>query len=123
MVKTTETVGNFKLWQQAMGFTYMEGGILQDASLLQHVKPATHYCHDWMHGMASNGVANIVTYLFLYEVSKVDTDIWDRVDGYCNDWTWPARTFSVLSITIFLPRTASRIIRKQVLSSAAHLSC
>ena len=83
-VKLTETVGDYKRWEQTIGFSLTDGNIIMDPVLKHHVKPATHYCHDWMHGLVSNGVADVVVFQFIFAVSEHDKDVWDRLGGYCN---------------------------------------
>ena len=42
---------DFAMWETAIGFSYHEHGLLQDASLVPYVSPSKVYCHDWMRGM------------------------------------------------------------------------
>ena len=52
------SAGDWKLWQQATGMTFTAHGLLEDKSLRHMVKPLKQWCHDYMHGMCSNGVMN-----------------------------------------------------------------
>ena len=82
--------GEFKLRQQAIGFSYLQHGLLSNARLEHAVKPATQYCHDWMHALFCSGVFNIIVVQFMREISAVsDADPWSVVQSYVEKWVWP----------------------------------
>ncbi len=90
--KLTDNNATFKLRQQAVGFTYCEHGLLFDSALDDIVKPASQYCHDWMHGLLSNGVFSIVVFwcLMRIEASWAGAGtVWSTLDNYLKTWHWP----------------------------------
>ena len=87
--KVTETVGDFKRRQQACGFTWQRDGLLNDNSLEDLVHPADQFCHDWMHGLCSSGVCNIIIFLLLMHVQTLRPTIWSALRDYLLTWTWP----------------------------------
>ena len=60
--KVTDSAGDFKLREQAIGFTYSERGLLTDPKLKakEVVLPASQFCHDWMHGIFGGGIFNVI---------------------------------------------------------------
>ena len=68
--KVTDLIGNFKLRQQAVGWTYREHCLLQDPELVDTVHPVSQYAHDPMHCIAANGVANVVIFATLNAISQ-----------------------------------------------------
>ncbi len=60
--KVTDSAGDFKLREQAIGFTYSERGLLTDAELkaIEVVHPASQFCYDWMHGIFGGGIFNVI---------------------------------------------------------------
>ena len=60
----------FALRQQAYGFTYTPGCLLLDATLENHVKPATQAAFDWMHCFMVSGVFSTILFLVLEDVSN-----------------------------------------------------
>ena len=52
----------FKLRQQAWGFTYQEHGVLEGNDLAEYVKPADQFVHDWQHGIFNNGMFNVLAF-------------------------------------------------------------
>ena len=69
--KLTDGSTAFKLRQQAIGFTYQEHGVLQEAKLTDIVLPVSQYCHDWMHCLFAGGVFNIVVLQCFTEVHNI----------------------------------------------------
>ena len=63
--KLTESSTNFKLREQAIGFTLEDHNVLTDPSWDDITKPADQFCHDWMHGLFASGVFNIICFLVL----------------------------------------------------------
>ena len=81
--KATASKAEFKLRQQAIGFTFQERGLLTDDELsgMDVVKPASQFCHDWMHGCFNQGIFNLILFLALAAVAraKPKSDIWNKV--------------------------------------------
>ena len=87
--KLTETVGDFKLRQQAHGFTLQEHCLLCDESLEDIVYPVDQYCHDWMHGLLASGVFNVICFLVLAHLASLRTNNWSVLRDYVMKWHWP----------------------------------
>ena len=90
--KLTESKTNFKLREQAIGFTLEDHNVLTDPALDDIIEPADQFCHDWMHGLLSAGVFNIICFLVLLHLSakaKKGTDFWGVLDDYVVKWNWP----------------------------------
>ena len=87
--KLTDSSADFKLRSQAIGFSFQPDGLLFDTALLDVVYPSDQYCHDWMHGMCANGVANLVISQALFALERV-TRIWTMVQKCVDLWHWPA---------------------------------
>jgi hypothetical protein len=86
----TMGVGQYNLLQQAVGFNNEPFGILRDESLRRIVKPASQYCHDWMHAVMVGGVMNVVMFLLLASLAAAGmNDIYNTLHGYCDRWHWP----------------------------------
>ena len=83
-------VGQFKLYQQAVGFNNERYGILRDVPRRPVVKPASQYCHDWMHAIMVSGVMNVVIYLLLAAIMASGmNDVYGALYSYCGNWSWP----------------------------------
>ena len=68
---------------EACGFNDEPFGILMTPQLRPYIKPASQFCHDWMHGIvASGGVFQIVTGLVLQECRAKVPDIFNMLNGY-----------------------------------------
>ena len=87
--KVTDGAGDFKLRQQACGFSWHEHGLLNDDTLEDVVLPADQFCHDWMHGLFSTGVFNLIVFLLLMHVQTLRSNIWSALRDYILTWTWP----------------------------------
>ena len=72
------------MWETAIGFSYHEHGLLQDASLVPYVSPSKVYCHDWMHGMmAGGGCAMLEIDLRLQIALRMIQNTIDAESGNC----------------------------------------
>ena len=87
--KSTDSNQDFKLRQQAFGFTFQEHGLLNDAELKDIVHPASKYCHDWMHCLFASGVFNIVVFLCFSTIRLVRTNVWEVLHDFVAAYTWP----------------------------------
>ena len=91
--KRHDSPGDFKLREQALGFTFKEHSLLLDPALEPHVRPVSQYVHDFMHGMMSNGVCSVVLFLFLKVAQESRprgrANIWAQVNEHMGQWTWP----------------------------------
>ena len=63
--EATMSIGDYGLWQQAVGFNNEPDGILRNDRLRNHVRPASQYCHDWMHALMVAGVMNKIIFALL----------------------------------------------------------
>lgn len=87
--KATMSKGDFAMWETAVGISYNQHGLLMNEKLLalSLLQPVTQYCHDWMHGMCSQGVMQVTIFLLL------DTlEAWDLVQSFLALWVLPAAT-------------------------------
>ena len=87
----TVSQGEFKLRQQAAGFTLTPLGVLLQLALRGILKPVSHFCHDWMHTIASSGCGQTVVFLFIMTISRPGFNVYESLNGYMQQWTWPAR--------------------------------
>ena len=87
--KLTDNPPNFKLRQQAIGFTYTEHGLLFDVALDEIVKPTSQYCHDWMHGIFQGGVFNVLAFCLMRSAQAQAPNLWKALDDYLQPWHWP----------------------------------
>jgi hypothetical protein len=89
--RTCSSKAEFALRQQAIGFTHLEHGLLQDPALEEIVRPVSQYCHDWMHGIFSGGLFNVAVFLFLEQLRKARPAFkpWERLSDYIKLWRWP----------------------------------
>ena len=84
----------FKKWSQAAGIDWSEQALLASPILREHnlLQPISQYMHDFMHGLASNGVLNWVTFLMiqaLYDSGVLD--IWMQLHGFVQLWVRPSK--------------------------------
>ena len=91
--KATCSNADFKVREQALGFTYHKHAMLFDSTLTRLMRPVTQYVHDWMHGIFAGGVFNITMYLLREDLSTVGfPDIWRQLGAYIDVWSWPLQT-------------------------------
>ena len=116
--KRTATKTEFQLREQAIGFVYKESSLLQDEQLNDIVKPASQFCHDWMHGIFSGGVFNTVLFRLLHDVSTVQRrqQVWADLDTYVCLWTWPFHRK-------FKPKGAFEAKRVKAYKQAEQIKC
>ena len=78
--KLSESATNFKIREQAIGFTLLEHSLLTNPHLVASgvLKPASQFCHDWMHGIFGGGVFNVILFQLLADVQREtgSTQIW-----------------------------------------------
>ena len=86
------SAGDWKLWQQATGMTFTAHGLLEDKSLRHMVKPLKQWCHDYMHGMCSNGVMNSLIFLVFQSISQNGLNVWNIMFSWLQLWTFPQAT-------------------------------
>lgn len=102
--KKTLKSGQFKLREQVLGFRHKEHGLLQDITLRDIVRPASNFCHDWMHTLASSGVVQTVIYLLLSALVAELPDVYARLHTYVKEWSWPQRLHRKGNWNLFLPK-------------------
>ena len=84
--------GEWKKWCQAAGIDYSHGALLLSEPLQAQglLKPCSHYCHDFMHGLASKGALAYVVCWVLQALSKGGLpDIWSTLHDYLQLWKPP----------------------------------
>lgn len=90
--RATDSKQMFEKRSQAVGFNHEPHGMLLDVELDAIVRPASHFCHDWMHAMFVHGAFHTMMYATLEALSEAGVrDIWEKLTGYIGLWTWPAR--------------------------------
>ena len=77
----------FDLWQKAAGLTFSSHALLLDPTLreLEVPKPASQYCHDWMHCCVSAGIFQVAVYVLCSNMSTG----WSLVHDYIKMWNLP----------------------------------
>lgn len=87
-----EPAALFAKREQAVGFRHMPHGLLLDERLLGVVRPASQFCHDYMHAIFVNGVFNTIAFAFIEcFLSAGMKDVWEILEGYIKLWQWPKR--------------------------------
>lgn len=79
----------FKLWEQACGMNYQPAGLLFQEDLEAELEPISHYCHDWMHGMCSNGCMNKCLWLFFLALQAAGFPVWTLLPHFVAQWSCP----------------------------------
>ena len=114
----TDSVGDFKLREQAIGFTHHPRSILLDPLLDGVVHPVSQFMHDWMHAMFVHGVWNTMLFLLLETLlAHGMADIWERLYTYISAWTWPRRMACSTLKTVF------KLKRKKANRKAKFFKC
>ena len=123
-----ESKANFKKWQQASGFTFSIEALLMSQTLksLGLLKPATGYCHDWMHTMCSNGVLCYIMEWVLEALANSGMPkVWETMCQYLQLWVWPGHLPASKSLQkLFNTKKveAHRKAEKMVMSASEILS-
>ena len=99
--KATCTAKDFKLWEQASGWTYTPHGLMGCALLRDYFQPCTMFVHDWMHATCSSGVMNIGLCSILEAFQTEGLQLWKAMQGYMADWTLPRAFESCKMADIF----------------------
>ena len=82
----------FTEFQQALGITHHPHSLLLNRSLDTIVDPVEIYMHDWMHMIFVDGVFNLVLYLLLETMIKLNCHtIYQVYSDYLSTWRWPKR--------------------------------
>ena len=90
--RATDSAGDFAFRQQAYGFKYCPRSLLQTPALLDVVKPATQFMHDWMHAMVVHGAFNTIMFLMLQAMINAGfTDAYEQFSEFLRLWTWPKK--------------------------------
>ena len=91
--KGREGTAAFTRRQQIMGMTYMQHNLLTMMHLDAVMQPASQFMHDWMHGLFSNGVFNLVFHLLLCTLEKHGgmQQLYPMLEEYVSHWNWPGR--------------------------------
>ena len=91
-LRGTVTKGDFKIHEQAAGFTHYNQGLLQDPTLRGILRPASQFYHDWMHALASSGVCQVVIHLFIgaFATTKIG-EFYNFMHTYLQEWHWQTR--------------------------------
>ena len=81
---------DFAHWQQATGLTYSKYALMLNKPLLEKeiTKPATQFCHDWMHGVLQ-GAAPCVLYHLFASLATEGFDCYEFFEKYFQCWQNP----------------------------------
>jgi hypothetical protein len=78
-----DTLDVFKVRQQAIGFRHEPEGLLLDQALERYVRPASQFCHDWMHCVFVHGVFNTLVFLLFEAIRAAGmVNIWSAFADY-----------------------------------------
>ena len=110
---------NFKLWQQACGFTFAACGVLFDPCLRDIVKPVSQYMIDWMHGVFVKGVWHTTFFLVILALQSCGIDSYAVMTEFLVAWSLPVGKLASKShlLNLFLPK------RKQSNKEAKTFKC
>lgn len=83
---------DFKRWEKATGFNHEPHGLLLNERLTKAglLKPASQFCHDWMHGMASNGCLVKAIFALCTSLCAAGLDAWKLLHQFVAMWVLPA---------------------------------
>ena len=82
------TAADYKVWQQACGFSYSKYGLLFDPLVRPIFKPVSSFTHDWMHCILSNGVFATCMFSWL-EAIEPHMQIYKVLSDYLPLWHHP----------------------------------
>lgn len=113
--KATCSAADFKLWERATGFNHQPSGLLLDAKLKAAgvVAPASQFCHDWMHGIASNGTLVVAIYLLCASLQQNGMDAWKLLHSFLAMWVLPASTNMSHLAELFSASKVDNYIKKK----------
>ena len=76
----------------AMGLNYCRYMLLTDQSLINVIRPATQFMHDWMHGLFSSGVFNVLMHYVLEALEDAGFDnLYGTLHDHVAQWNLPKR--------------------------------
>ena len=90
--KLVDGVGRFETRSQVLGFTWSPYSLLTDVRLSGLIKPCSQLMHDWMHGLSSSGVFNILLQVTLDALEEAGlADSYRFLEFYVAQWNLPRR--------------------------------
>ena len=117
-MSTTMSHDDFTRLQQALGLTYAKRGFLLDPRLDNVLDPTEALCHDPMHCLFNDGVANLTIYLCFEEFIRAGkVGVYESFSEYLGHWTFPGRLHSDHLSDIFMDE------RRDKHRSACHIKC
>ena len=86
----TCTKKEFAQWQQATGLSYSKYALMLEQDLLSKnlVRPASQFCHDWMHGILQ-GTAPVVIHHCLQAIAQTGFEVHQFLERYYQLWQYP----------------------------------
>ena len=88
-----------------MGLSYSPYSLLTDTSLDAVVNPCSQFMHDWMHGLFSSGVFNVLMCLLLCALEDGGIkDVYSVLHEETSHWRWPWRLRNAKLNVIFEPK-------------------
>jgi hypothetical protein len=105
----------FKRWEKATGFNHQPHGLLLNERLRKAgvLKPASQWCHDWMHGMASNGCLVKAIFLVCTWLSAAGLNAWSLLQEFIAMWVLPASANMNRLAELFSPAKVAGYKRKK----------
>ena len=110
----TCTQQELAMWEQACGIKCTAEALLLCKELEALLFPAEQFCHDWMHGLVSNGIMNICCFLLLESLECVQ-----MLHGYAQKWTRPASLKGTNAAQLLKPQRMAKHKRSGKLSCSA----
>ena len=90
--RLVDSAARFEKRSQVLGFTWSPYSLLTDPCLTGVIRPCSQLMHDWMHGLFSNGVFNILLHNILDALEQEGLrDLYPFLSGFVAQWTLPRR--------------------------------
>ena len=86
------------------GFTYCRYMLLLDAMLQHIIKPCSQFMHDWMHGLFSSGVFNVLVHVLFEELESEGVKPYENMKTLAGSWKLPRRISQFVSEDMFCER-------------------
>ena len=110
-----ESNAAFTKRQQIMGYRFMQYSLLTDMTLDGVINPYTQFMHDWMHGLFSKGVFQIILHLLLTSMEEAKlhislggaSGIYLYLYEYTKPWQFPAKRKCTDLHKVFEPKRRS----------------
>ena len=111
----TCTKKEFAQWQQATGLSYSKYALMLDQDLLSKniVRPASQFCHDWMHGILQ-GTAPVVIHHCLQTIAQTGFEVHQFLERYYQLWQYPKSHKCQYIHTLFQKKKIEKIKKPKI---------